>query len=93
MKKLALLSTMICFLLPGIWGQSAPAMLEFSYDKPYTYELINGSYKVQAKVIGVRSADELMVHFNGDNLLLEEQENQDLQIWLPLIGDPGVLNP
>jgi alpha-mannosidase len=66
-------------------------MLEFSYVKPYTYELINGSYKVMAKVSELRSADELMVHFNGENLVVEDQENQDIQIWLPLIGDPGVL--
>jgi len=91
MKKPVLVAFIISLLIPGIRGQSASKMLEFSYDKPYTYELINGIYKVQAVVDGLSTARGLEVRFNGEILPLRESENESVHIWLPLIGEPGIL--
>jgi alpha-mannosidase len=66
-------------------------MLVFSYEKPYKYELIDGTYKVQAIVKGLSSEKGLEVLFNDESLLLERSENGSVQIWLPLVGDPGVM--
>ena len=91
MKKLALLSFIISLLLPVVSGNTSEKMMVFSYEKPYKYELINGSYKVQAVAEGLSSAKGVEVHFNGEVLRLQEIENESVQIWLPLVGSPGVL--
>ena len=76
MKKLALLSFIISLLLPVVSGNTSEKMMVFSYEKPYKYELINGSYKVQAVAEGLRSAKGVEVHFNGEVLRLQEIENE-----------------
>jgi alpha-mannosidase len=91
MKKLALLAFIISVLLASVAGKVSEKLMVFSYEKPYQYELINGSYKVQAVAEGLSSAKGVEVHFNGEVLRLQEIENESVQIWLPLVGSPGVL--
>lgn len=91
MKKLALLTLIISFLLHTVSGKVSEQMLVFSYEKPYKYELINGTYKVQAVIEGLSSARGVEVRFNGEELALKELENESVQISLPLIGNPGLM--
>ena len=91
MKKLALLTLIISFLLPIMSGYVSGQMRVLSYEKPYKYELINGTYKVRAVLEGFTSTEGVEVSFNGELLLLKQLENQSVQIWLPLVGNSGIL--
>lgn len=91
MKKITLFALIISILLPGVSGNEPELMLVFSYEKPYKYDLIDGSYKVMAVINGLNSASGLEVRFNGEILPLKELENETVEIRLPLIGNPGVM--
>ncbi len=91
MKKLALFTIIMSLLLPEVSGSVSEQMMVFSYEKPYRYELINGTYKVQAVVEGLSSVEGVEVRFNGESLPLKELENETIHIWLPLVDNPGIL--
>ena len=91
MKDLALSLLIISFLIPTVYGHGPEKMLGFEYEKPYTYELIDGSFKVRATIKGLTSIKGIEVQLNGESLLMQELEKGTVHIWLPLVGDPGVL--
>ncbi len=91
MKRVVQLALIISILLQPVSGKSPEKMLVFSYEKPYKYELVDGSYVVRATIHGLSSAEGVEVRFNGEILLLEELENKIIQISLPLVGNPGLL--
>ena len=72
MKRVVQIALFIVVLLQPVSGKSSEKMLVFSYEKPYKYELIDGTYKVQAVIEGLNSAEGLEVRFNGEQLLLKE---------------------
>ena len=91
MKRLVQVAVLVIVLLQSVSGKSPENMLIFSYDKPYKYELVDGTYTVQAVLEGLSSVEGLEVSFNGELLLLKKLENGSVQISLPLVGNPGVL--
>ncbi len=91
MKRLALLIFVISFLLQSVSGNVSEKMMEFSYERLYKYELINGTYKVQAFVKGLVSTKGVEVSYQGEVLPLKTLKNDSIQIWLPLIGNPGLM--
>ena len=91
MKKLVLLTLIISFLLPTVSGNTSEKMMVFSYKQPYRYELKNGTYKVLAIIKNINSVNHTEVSFNGELLPLKKLKSGSVQIWLPLIGKPGVL--
>ncbi len=92
MKRVVQLALYISIFLQPVSGKSSENMLLFSYDKPYKYELVDGTYTVQAVLEGLISVEGLEVRFNGELLLLKKLENGSVQISLPLVGNPGVLD-
>jgi len=91
MKRVVQIAILVTFLLQTVSGKSPEKMLEFSYEKPYKYELVEGSYKVRAIISGLNSAGGVKVRFNGKELTLKELENGTVQIFLPLVGNPGII--
>ncbi len=91
MKKLALLSFVIVVLLQTVSGNPSEKMMVFTYEKPYKYELVNGSYKVQATIESSDWTEGMEVSFNNEILQVKKLENGDVQILLPLVGNPGIL--
>ena len=75
----------------AVSGKSPEKMLMFSYEKPYNYELVNGSYKVQALVKSDYWREGMELRFNNEVLLVKKLENGDVQVGLPLVGNPGLL--
>src|SRR5210317_725741 len=90
MRKLILLSTILFFCLPAISGKATEPMV-FSYQRPYNFELINDAYKVQAMINSTDWGKGVEVSFNGELLPVKSLESGELQIWLPLTGNPGFL--
>jgi len=91
MKKLFFLSLVIIVLLKTVSGNESEKMLVFKYEKPYRFELINGTYKVQASVKSSCWAEGTKVSFNNEVLSVKTLENGDVQIGLPLVGNSGLL--
>lgn len=91
MKKLALLALLISVFTHAVTAQALERMMEFSYEKPYNYEWINGNYKVQAVIDSQWWTEGVEVRFQGEELPINKLENGEVQISLPLIGDPGIL--
>ena len=91
MKKLVLLSFVIIVLIQTVSGNPSKKMMVFTYDKPHKYELINGSYKVQALVKSDCWAEGMELSFNNEILPIKKLENGDVMIGLPLVGNPGFL--
>lgn len=91
MKKLALLLFVVGYLLQTVSGEETKKMMVFSYEKPYKYEMINGTYKVHATITGDSWLAGSVVSFNNEILKVTKQENGGMQILLPLIGNPGIL--
>ncbi len=91
MKKIALLSLIIFVLIPSISGNKTEKMIEFSYYKPHKYQLINGTYKVQAIVNSDSWTEGMEVSFNNEILPVKKLDNGNMQISLPLVGNPGFL--
>ncbi len=87
MKKTFLL----ILLLQAVLGNTAEKMLTFSYQKPYQFEFINGTYKVYALIKSDDPQEKLKISFNNENLPVKKWENSGFQIALPLIGNPGFL--
>ena len=88
MKKLKLMAIFCMALISTISGAKSEEMLVFSYNKPYEYELINGSYKVSAIIEGEDFSE---INFNGETLPIQKLEGDRFEIMLPLIGEPGYL--
>ncbi len=91
MQKIVLLIFCISFLLETISGKTSEEMMVFSYDKPYKYELINGTYKVQAIITSSGWTTVAEISFSGEILTIKKLNSGELQILLPLVGDPGYL--
>lgn len=91
MKKLGLLLFVIGYLSQTVLGSGIEKMMVLSYDKPYHYEMIDGTYKVLATIKGKSLARELQVTFNNEVLSVEQSSKETVKIWLPLIGDPNIL--
>ncbi|WP_180335607.1 glycoside hydrolase family 38 C-terminal domain-containing protein [Labilibaculum filiforme] len=91
MKKIALFLFVMSWLLSTVSGNVSEKMLELSYKKPYQYELVNGTYKVLANLTGLNSTQGVEVTFQGEKLSLFTLESDSVQIWLPLIGNSGML--
>lgn len=91
MKKLVLTNFIIAALLEAVLGNTTDKMLVYEYEKPYNYELINGSYKVKAFIKKESWRDGMELRFNNEALSIEKRENGDMQVLLPLIGNPGFL--
>ena len=90
-KKNLLLFFGISFLSGIAMGNTSEEMMVFTYDKPYQYELINGSYKVYANIPNSAWTEGVEVSFNGEILAQKNNNNGEFKILLPLIGDPGYL--
>lgn len=90
-KKLVLIISILNALLQTISGNVPEKMLVFTYEKPYKYELVNGSYKVQALVKNDCWSEGMEVRFNNEVLPVKMLANGDVQIGLPLVGNPGLL--
>ena len=91
MKKLMLLSFAVVMVLNLVIASPKAAMLDFSYTKPYKYELVTGKYQVSAIMKSDSWADGMKISFNGEDLSVKKQENGAWEIKLPLIGNPGFL--
>ncbi|MDE5417409.1 glycosyl hydrolase-related protein [Labilibaculum sp. DW002] len=91
MKKLALLVFVVGYLLQTVSAMEAKKMIVFSYEKPYQYELINGTYKVKATIKNESWVAGSIVRFNEEELKVTKLENGDMQILLPLIGNSGII--
>jgi len=91
MKILVLISSFAIALLQSVLGNALEKMLEFSYEKPYKYELVNGSFKVRALLKDDCMEAGTKVSFNGEELLTKKLDGGGWQIELPLIGNPGFL--
>lgn len=91
MKKLALLVFVVGYLLQTVSAMEAKKMMVFSYEKPYQYELINGTYKVKATIKNESWIAGSIVKFNTEELKVTKLENGDMQILLPLIGNSGII--
>ncbi len=91
MKRIFLLSSVIIFLFSTVSGNGKEKMLVFSYLKPYKYELVDGIYKVQAIVKSDAWIKGAELRFDRKVLATEKLENGDVQISLPLTGNPGLL--
>ena len=91
MKRIVLLSSIIIVLLQTVSAYPSEKMMVFSYEKPYKYELINGAYKVEALVKSDYWREGMEVRFNNEILPVKKLENGDVQIGLPLVGNPGLL--
>ena len=63
MKKVVQIALSVFIFLQPVSGKSPEGMLAFSYEKPYAYELIEGSYRVRAVVEGLSSARGMEVRF------------------------------
>jgi len=91
MKKIVLLASIIIVLLQTVFGNPPEKMLVFMYQKPYKYELVNGSFKVQALVKIDCWVEGMELSFNNEVLPVKKLENGDMQIGLPLVGNPGLM--
>ncbi|KJF44962.1 glycoside hydrolase family 38 N-terminal domain-containing protein [Draconibacterium sediminis] len=91
MKKIVLLLIAVGLLFNLVFAKPKEKMLNFSYDKPYKYELTNGRYWVSAIVTEDCWTEEMKLSFNNEILSVVKLENGDWEIELPLIGDPGFL--
>ncbi len=89
MKKLTLL-LLVSFLMQ-ISITAAEKSMKFSYPTPYKYELHDGSYKVQALVKKEDWINGSKLTYNGESITATILKNGDVELWLPLIGQPDVL--
>ena len=78
-------------LSQNVCGLAKDKMLVFSYEKPYKYELIDGSYKVMALMDSAQWSEGMEVQYNQEALVMKKLASGQVQIALPLIGDPGYL--
>jgi len=76
---------------PYLFGSTSHEMLVYSYEKPYRYELIDGSYRVMALVEGTQWTEGMELNFKEEAIPTLGLANGKVQIALPLIGDPGYL--
>jgi alpha-mannosidase len=91
MKKLVLSFFCISILSGIVSGNASENMMVFSYEKPYKYELVNGTYNIKAFIRSADWTEKVKVSFNGKALDLKILESGAVQILLPLVGDPGYL--
>ena len=88
MKKLTLLTILIISFIGTVFGDLPEKMITFSYKKPYEYQLINGHYMVNAIIKASSWVEGDVVRYNDEELQVKKIGNGDIQIALPLIGNP-----
>jgi len=91
MKSFLRLLLITGFLSQCVFGFATDKMLVFSYEKPYRYELINGSYRVMALVESAQWTEGMELRYDKEPIVARKLDNGQVQIALPLIGDPGYL--
>ncbi len=91
MRKLTLLIIVIISFLGTLYGRLPEKMIAFSYKRPFEYQMVNGQYKVSAIIKANDWVEGSVVRFNKEVLSFKQIDNGDIQIALPLIGNPGFL--
>jgi len=87
MKKIISIFILIYFTV-GIFAQKQTVSIE--YDSPYTYEKRDNGLCVRAKLNPGRTLQNVRAIFN-DTSVEVVSESSSIILWLPLIGDRGVL--
>lgn len=91
MKRIVQIALFIVVLFPNLSGKSPERMLAFSYSNPYKYELVQGVYLVEAIVKSGYWEEGMELSFNNQAIPARRLANGDMQIWLPLVGNSGLL--